>query len=45
MTREVQEVLVELEGKVMFWPLDRESDDVEVDGVKFSHQDLMVDIF
>ena len=45
MTKEMLDVLAKLEEKAIFWPLDRESDSVEVDGMKFTHQELVSDIY
>jgi len=45
MSREVLDILQKVEDKIVILPFDRESDDIVVDGQRFSHQDLMLDIF
>jgi|GEM_PF-2019914 len=45
MSREVMDILEKIEDKILILPFERESDDIVVDGQRFSHQDLMLDIF
>lgn len=45
MSREVMEILHRVEDQLLISPFDLESDDIIIDGKRFSHQDLMLDIF
>ena len=45
MSREVIEILHRVEDKLLISPFELENDDIIIDGKRFSHQDLMLDIF
>jgi len=45
MSREVMEILQKVEGNLLITPFELEGDDIIIDGKRFSHQDLMLDIF
>jgi len=45
MSREVMEILQKVEENLLITPFELEGDDIIIDGKRFSHQDLMLDIF
>ena len=45
MSREILDILQKVEDNIIILPFERESDGIVVDGQRFSHQDLMLDIF